>query len=154
MEEDTGGEDVRVTSCMKNKDAFQLQLPTSTNKRCLEAHYSGTTSLPLFTNRSPVACNVVKHKGMLVDSEMESVTVLNSHSNVATPSDVPSMTIVPYSSPSPSSWCSLPSVDNSSTHSSATPNSRSGDTTPNPGSCNGSPAHNHLQKEQSELSIF
>lgn len=135
----------------KNEESFHL--PTMTNRKCLEARYSGTSSLPLLTNRSPIACSVVKHKNVTADSETESVTTLDPRTNVTTPSDVPSMTIVPYGSSSPSSWCSLPSVDNSPTHNksgSATPTIRSDNTTPNHGSHDASPTHNHSEKEQCE----
>ena len=156
VEEDTGVENnnVRAMSPKENKDVYRL--PTITN-RSLEAHYSGTTSQPLLTTRLPVACNVVKHKKVTVDSETESITTSDPRTNATTPSDVPSMSIVPYESSSPTSWCSLPSVVNSPTHNrssgSATP-VISYNSTPNPGSRDLSPTHNHLQKEKCKLTIW
>lgn len=141
----------------KNKESF-FQLPAMNHRRCLEAQYSGTPSLPLLTNCTPIACSIVKHKDVIVDCGTENATTLDPHTNTTTPSDVPSMTIVPYSSPSPSSWCSLPSVDASPTHSrsgDATPSIRSGDTTTtNPRSCDASPTHNHSQKEHCKLGNY
>jgi len=154
VEEDNGVEDnVGPVSPKKNKESFQL--PAMNHRKCLEAHYSGTTSLPLLTNHTPVACSVVKHKdNATIDCETESITTLDPRTNVPTPSDVPSMTIVPYSSPSPNSWCSLTSVDSSPTHSrsgNVTPSVRSGDTNTNPESCDASPTHNHSQNEHSKF---
>lgn len=130
-----------ITSSKKmSKETHQLS-GTQNNRKCLEAHYSGTASLPLLTNRSPFACNVVKHKDVVIDSEMESVTTMDLPTNATTPSDVRSMSITSCSSPFPSSLYSLASVDDSSTHSrsgSATPTVRSGE----PVSCDPSPTHN------------
>ena len=144
MENNVGG-----TSPKVNKEAL---LPPMVNKRCLEAHYSGTSSLPLLSNPSPMACSVVKHNAIVtVDSETDSITTLDPPTNATTPSDVHSMTIVPYESSSPSSWCSLPSVADSPTNNksgNATPTVISNSTTPNHGSRDASPTHNHLQKEQ------
>lgn len=151
VEEDIGGENSNARDVSSKEDKETYRLPTVPN-RCLEAHYSGTTSQPLLTTRSPVACNVVKHKKVTIDSDAESVTTLDPHINAATPSDVPSMSIVPYGSSSPTSWCSLPSADNSPTHTrsgSVTPTARSDNTTPNPGSCDLSPTHSDSPKEQS-----
>lgn len=131
----------------KNKEIFQL--PTVTNRKCLEARYSGSTSLPLLSNHSPVTCDVVKHKDVSIDGDTESVTTLDPHTNATTPSDVPSMSIAPYAN-SPTSWCSLPSVENSPTPNksgSPTPAIRLDNTTPNPGSRDVSPTHNHFQCE-------
>lgn len=152
VEEDIGGENSNARDVSSKEDKETYRLPTVPN-RCLEAHYSGTTSQPLLTTRSPVACNVVKHKKVTIDSDAESVTTLDPHINAATPSDVPSMSIVPYGSSSPTSWCSLPSADNSPTHTrsaSVTPTARSDNTTPNPGLCDLSPTHSDSPKEQCE----
>ena len=153
VEEDigVGNNNARDMSLKEDKETYRL--PTIPN-RCLEAHYSGTTSQPLLTTRSPVACNVVKHKKVTIDSDTESITTLDPRTNATTPSDVPSMSIVPYGSSSPTSWCSLPSADNSPTHSrsgSATPTARSDNTTPNSGSCDLSPTHSDSPKEQCEF---
>lgn len=133
----------------KIKESFQL--PAMTNKKCLEACYSGTSSLPLLTNHSPVACSVVKHKNTVAeDGEVDNVTTLDLHTNATTPSDVTSMSIGPYESSSPNSCHSLLSLDSSPTHNlsgSATPTIRSDNTTPNCRSGNASPTHN-IQKEQ------
>ena len=105
------------------------ELTLSSSKRCLEARYNGTTSLPLLKSHSPVACSVVKYSDATVGDvtyDTESVTSSEPPSgSVDTPSDVPSMTIAPYSSPSPGgSWCSLLSAGTSPTH------SRSSNTSP------------------------
>ena len=150
MEEDVSVENNTEAKPKEDKETYRL--PTIPN-RCLEAHYSGTTSQPLLTTRLPVACNVVKHKKVTIDSDTESVTTLDPRTNATTPSDVPSMSIVPYGSSSPTSFFSLLSADNSPTHNrsgSATPTVRSDNTTPNPGSCDLSPTHSDSPKEQCE----
>ena len=144
VEEDI--DSVRANSPQGNKETFQL--PT-VPKRCLEAQYSGTTSQPLLTTRSPVTCNVVKHKNqVIVESKVESVTM---DTDGTTPSDVTSMSIARYDSPSPTSWCSLPSTDTSPTHTGSAIVTPTHDTNPNPGSCAPSPTHSHLQREHCKL---
>lgn len=96
--------------------AAELAFPT--NKKCLETRYNGTTSLPLMKSRSPMTCSVVKYNDATIDGDTESVMSSEPPSGGDTPSDVPSMTIAPYSSPSPGgSWCSLLSAGTSPTHS-------------------------------------
>ena len=155
VEEEVGVENnVGAVSPKTNKEAL---LPPMMNRRCLEAHYSGTSSLPLLSNPSPMACNVVKYNAVTVDSETESIATLDPPTNATTPSDVHSMTIVPYESSSPSSWCSLPSVANSPTHNksgSATPTVISDSATPNHGSCDASPTHNHLKQDQCKCTTW
>lgn len=155
VEEDTDVENiVGATSPKKDKETL---LPPMVSRKCLEAHYSGTSSLPLLTNSSPMACSVVKHNAVSMDSERESVTTLDPPTNVTTPSDIHSMTIVPYESSSPGSWCSLHSVATSPTHNksgNATPTVISDNTTANHGSCDASPTHNNLQKEQCKYTTW
>ena len=139
-------DNVQANSPLKNGE--RLQLPT-VPKRCLEAQYSGTASQPLLTARSPVTCSVVKHKSqVIVDNKVESVTM---DTDATTPSDVASMSIARYDSPSPTSWCSLPSADTSPTHNGSVSVTPTDNTTPNPGSRDHSPSHDHSQKEHGKL---
>ena len=121
VEEDDSVENIAPSN---NSAAAEITLPST--KRCLEARYNGTASLPLLKSHSPVTCSVVKYSDANIDSvtyDTESVACLSNGGD--TPSDVQSMTIAPYSSPSPGgSWCSLLSAGTSPTH------SRSSNTSP------------------------